>query len=166
MENRETYTANGNILHPTFQRVGWKDRVQANSQADVERCRTGRRFVGAGDTPATSLSWRTRSQKAKALDDWRVEVGKMFSESPRVLRIAWALEAMLGTTKPYARVTDSYLSRKLGIPRNKIEAAMAKLERSGVIVRASIVVDGKTHRRIWPARADARPATGDCPAVR
>ena len=157
MNDRGTaYTGQDNVIRPT----DWQHEKQVQG-VDLFR----RRFIGEGDTPANALSWRTRSEKAKALDGWRIEVGMTFPESARVLRIAWALEAMFGSNKRYARVTDSYLSRKLGIPLKKIQASMTKLERSGLIVRASIVADGKTHRRIWPARPQARPATGRQPAA-
>jgi hypothetical protein len=162
MEKRETYTTDGNVLRPT----DWQDeQVQANSQPDVDGRQTEACFADEEDTPTNALSWRTRSQKAKALDGWRIEVGRTFPESARVLRVAWTLEALFGSAKGYARVTDCHLSRKLGIPLQKIRSSMTKLERSGLIVRSSVAVDGKKHRRIWPARANARPATGNCPAI-
>lgn len=164
MEKPDTYTAEGNIIRP----IGWEtveERVDAKSLSDVDHCQTGRRFISDDDMPAKALTWRTRSQKAKALEGWRIEVGKTFAESARVLRVAWALEAMFGNAKRYARVTDSYLSRKLGMPLKNIQTTMTKLERSGLIVRVSVVVDSKTHRRIWPVRADARPATGNFPGL-
>src|SRR3981189_3239164 len=107
MDHRSTaYTGQGNVIRPT----DWQHEKQVQG-VDLFR----RRFIGEGDTPANALSWRTRSEKAKALDGWRIEVGMTFPESARVLRIAWALEAMFGSNKRSARVTDSCLSRKLGM---------------------------------------------------
>jgi hypothetical protein len=116
MEERKTYSAEGNVIRPT----DWQQEKPAPVQ-DVGLFR--RCFIGEGDMPAHALSWRTRSEKAKALDGWRVDVGMTFPESARVLRIAWALEAMFGSNKRYARVTDRYLSRKLGIPLKKFRPA-------------------------------------------
>jgi hypothetical protein len=109
-----------------------------------------RRFIDERATPAKALSWRTPGEKAKRLDNWRVAVGKTFSESARVLRIAWALEWMFGK-EGFAYATDSYLGQKLGIPVNKIQSGLTELERAGAIIRASVFFKNKAQRRIWPS---------------
>jgi len=154
---RETYTADGNILRPTFQNTGWREE-QVNDIARVQPS-----CIGGAKAPSVALSWYGRSQKAKALDDWRTEVGNVFPASALVLRVAWTLEAAFGSNKGYARITDRYLARKLGVTLNSIRSSLTKLDRAGLIVRAIVDVDGKRLRRIWPARAIARPASGILP---
>jgi hypothetical protein len=158
MDHRRTaYTGQGNVIRPT----DWQHEKRVQG-VDLFR----RRFIGEGDTPANALSWRTRSEKAKALDGWRIEVGMTFPESARVLRIAWALEAMFGSNKRYARVTDSGLSRKLGIPLKKIQASMTRLERSGLIVRASIARATPTLPRVVRCkRTHGRRGQRDCRSI-
>ena len=51
----------------------------------------------------------------------------------------------------FAYATDGYLSRKLGIPANKIQASLCELESGGAIIRASVFVRGEAQRRIWPS---------------
>jgi hypothetical protein len=123
------------------------DEKDQHSQQDPPK-RWKRRFVRENEIPTAALSWQTLGQKAKGLDIWRVEVGKHFSESPRVLRVAWSLE-WLFNREGYAFATDGYLSRKLAIPVNKIQSSLTELERAGAIIRASVFVKNKAQRRIW-----------------
>ena len=154
---RDTYTADGNILRPTFQHAGWRQEQVS------EITRLQPRLIGGAEAPSAALSWQGRSQRTKILDDWRIEVGKVFPASALVLRVAWTLEAAFGSNKGYARITDRYLARKLGVTLNSIRSSLTKLDRAGLIVRAIVDVDGKRLRRIWPARAIARPASGILP---
>ena len=116
----------------------------------VQPARRRRQFIDENATPLGALVWRTARQKAKLFDQWRVAIGKLFPSSARVLRVAWALEWLFGQ-EGFAYATDSYLSRKLGIPVNKIQAALQDLERAGGIIRASVFVQNKPQRRIWPS---------------
>jgi hypothetical protein len=158
---RETYSTDGNVISPNWSTV----EVHSRSQTKVDHGQAARRSGSAAGDPATALYWRTRSERAKALDGWRNEIGNRFPDKARVLRVAWSLESMFGSAKRYARVTDRYLSRKLNLPIKVVETCIRKLERAGLIVRTFDNIDGKTQRRIWPARANARPATGNCPAI-
>jgi hypothetical protein len=116
----------------------------------VQPVRRRRKFIDQNTTPQGALVWRTARQKAKLFDQWRVAVGKSFPSSARVLRVAWALEWLFGQ-EGFAYATDSYLSRKLGVAINKIQAALQDLEQGGAIVRASAFVQNKPQRRIWPS---------------
>lgn len=109
-----------------------------------------RRFVGEQEAPAHAILWQTPGQKAKRLDAWRAEIGKLFPESGRILRIAWTLEWLFGS-QGFAFPTDAFLSQKLAIPVNKIQSGLSDLERAGAIVRASVYIRGRTQRRIWPS---------------
>jgi hypothetical protein len=115
-----------------------------------QRKRWKRQFINEQETPANVIKWRTPREKAKRLASWRDEVGKTFPASGRNLRIAWSLECLFGHDG-YAFPTDGYLSRKLGIPVNKIQSGLADLERAGAIVRASVFVRSRPQRRIWPS---------------
>jgi hypothetical protein len=109
-----------------------------------------RKFLGANVTPPSALTWNTPGQKARLIYAWRKAVGKRFARSARVMHVAWTLEWLL--KDGYAYATDAYLSRETGIPVNKIQEALKALEDAGVIVRASVFVDGKPRRRIWPSK--------------
>lgn len=118
---------------------------------DQERKRWKRRIIAESEAmPAGAMTWKSKRDKAKLLDTWRVQIGKTFSDSPRVLRVAWALE-WLFTDDGYAYATDSFFAQKLDVPLKKIQAAMTELERSGGIVRASVYVRNRLQRRIWPS---------------
>jgi hypothetical protein len=116
----------------------------------VQPVRRRRKFIDENATPAGALVWRTVRQKSKLFDEWRVAVGKSFPKSARDLRLAWTLEWLFGEMG-FAYATDGYLSRKLGIPANKIQASLCELESGGAIIRASVVVRGEAQRRIWPS---------------
>ena len=66
------------------------------------------------------------------------------------MRVAWTLE-WLFCDDGYAFPGDTYLSRKLDIPINKIQSCLTDLERGGAIIRASVFVNGKPERHIWPS---------------
>ena len=116
----------------------------------VQPERRRRKFIDEKTTPHGALVWRTARQKAKLFDEWRVAVGKSFPKSARDLRLAWTLEWLFGEMG-FAYATDGYLSRKLGIPANKIQASLSVLESGGAIIRASVFVRGEAQRRIWPS---------------
>jgi hypothetical protein len=109
-----------------------------------------RKFIDENATPTGALVWCSARQKSKLFDGWRVAVGKSFPKSARDLRLAWTLEWLFGEMG-FAYATDGYLSRKLGIPANKIQASLCELESGGAIIRASVFVRGEAQRRIWPS---------------
>ena len=120
-----------------------------------------RQFIGANETPSCAITWTTPYQKAQRLNRWRSAVSRGFPRSARMLVLAWNLEWLF--KDGFAYVSDSYLSRKLGIPVNKIQDSLKALEDGGAIYRASVFVDGKAQRRIWPSKEIVRrmyPVTG------
>jgi hypothetical protein len=107
-----------------------------------------RRFVRDGETPQHALTWRHSKQRTALLCAWRNAVIGRFTESARLLRIAWTIEG-LAVKKGYAFISDSTLSKRLGIHLTGIQRGLTELERDGVIVRASVFVNGEPERRIW-----------------
>lgn len=112
--------------------------------------RPKRRFVHCDHVPEKALRWSKPAERAQQLDLWRCAVGRHFASSPRVIRVAWALEWCFGA-QGYAFPTDGFLERKLDVPILKIQAALLELERAGAIIRASVYVRNKSQRRIWPS---------------
>src|SRR5262249_34747489 len=74
----------------------------------------------------------------------------LFSSNNRILRIGWLLDCLCWK-EGYAYPTDSYISTTLDIQLNNVQAALTEMERAGAIIRASVFVDGKAERRIWPS---------------
>jgi hypothetical protein len=128
------------------------------SAAVVVPLRNGKRHFEAG-TPADALTWKTPKQKYKGMFAWRVAVMVKFVGHDRPVRIAWLLDCLCWK-EGFAFATDSYISKTLGIPLNKVQQALTQLERAGAIIRASSFVDGKPQRRIWPSTKIISPATG------
>jgi hypothetical protein len=118
------------------------------ARQETAKPRHRRRRFEAG-IPANALTWKGRAEKAKRMNEWRDAVGKVFPESGRILRVAWALEWLFGVDG-FAYPTDGFLSAKLGIPVNKIQKTLTDLESEGAIIRASVFVQGRAQRRIWP----------------
>jgi hypothetical protein len=116
----------------------------------VQPARRRRQFIDENATPLGALVWRTARQKAKLFDQWRVAIGKLFPSSARVLRVAWALEWLFGQ-EGFAYATDSYLSRKLGIPSIKFRPLFKILNGQG----ASFAL--RSSCRISPSVASGRP---------
>jgi hypothetical protein len=112
--------------------------------------RKRREFINLDSTPSCALTWTNPRDKARQLDRWRNAVGRRFARSARVLHVAWNLEWLF--KDGYAFPTDSYLSRKLQVPVNKIQDTLKALEDAGAIYRASVIRQGKALRRIWPSK--------------
>jgi hypothetical protein len=90
---------------------------------------------------------------------WQCAVTTKFASSARAVRIAWLI-SLLCQKEGYAFAADSYISKTLSIPVNKVQQALTELERAGAIVRASSFVDGKPQRRIWPSTKIIPPRRG------
>ncbi len=125
--------------------------------------RQQRRFIKDGSTPQDALRWFALKQRDKALYKWRLANGKLFAEHGRCLRIAWTLEWLFGKNG-YAHPTDAFLSQELGIPIKKIQSGLHALEKRGTIIRASVFVNGRVQRRIWPSKANIPPTVGNMDA--
>lgn len=122
--------------------------------------RQQRRFIKDEASPDEALRWFTLKQRDKALCMWRQANGKLFAEHGRCLRIAWTLEWLFGKNG-YAFPTDAFLSQALDIPIKKIQSGLHALEKRGAIIRASVFVNGRVQRRIWPSRANIPPTVGN-----
>jgi hypothetical protein len=109
--------------------------------------------------PEEALTWKTARQRSARMFAWQIAVMTKFNSSHRVLRIAWLLSSLC-QREGYAFPTDSYISKTLGIKLNHVQAALAELARAGAIVRASVFVDGKPQRRIWPSTKIIPPTAG------
>jgi hypothetical protein len=135
------------------------------SEEPKKRPRQRRRFIGPDETPEGAFTWRNGQERNKLLWIWRGAFCKLFPESARLIRIAWALEGMC-RKKGYAWGGDDYLSQELGIRPNHLRAALAAMERAGTIIRAYIFESGKTEpeRRIWLS-AKYHVGTNSCPDV-
>jgi hypothetical protein len=112
-----------------------------------------------GGKPEHALTWKTSAQRAARMYNWQCAVMTKFNINHRVLRIAWLLFSLF-QKEGYAYATDSYISKKLGIQINHVQAALTALERAGAIARASWFVDGKPQRRIWPSTKIIPPTAG------
>ena len=121
--------------------------------------RQQRRFIKEGRALDGALSWRGNRGRAKALRQWRTRVSKTFSARPRFLRVAWTLEWLFGKDG-YAFPTDGFLANELGMDVDHVQEALKDLERGNAIIRASVFIDEKPQRRIWPSAALIPPATG------
>jgi hypothetical protein len=104
--------------------------------------------------PPGALLWLDKKSKAQALHSWRRGLSRTFAERARALRVAWALE-WLFTDAGFAYASDAYLEHETGLPLNKVQAGLSDLESGGAIIRAHVWIDGKLHRRIFPATAVA-----------
>jgi hypothetical protein len=111
-------------------------------------------------TPKDALTWKTPRQRSNLLFGWHCAVTTKFASSARAVRIAWLLSLLCQNKDGSAYAADSYISKTLSIPVNKVQQALAELEKAGAIVRASSFVDGKPQRRIWPSTKIIPPAAG------
>jgi hypothetical protein len=113
-----------------------------------------RKFISPNATPPLALMWVSNNERKAALVSWMVATGKRFAESPRCLRVAWALHGLVGRTG-YAFATDAFLSRQLGIPPKKIQEALHQLDMGGAIIRCGVFTKtGRDERRIWLSSAN------------
>lgn len=110
-------------------------------------------------TPAYALTWKTAAQRSQRLFKWRCAFMAKYSTSARVLRIGWLIEGLC-LKEGYAFPTDSYISAMLDIKLNHVQEALADMERDGAIIRASVFVEGKPQRRIWPSTKIIPPTAG------
>jgi hypothetical protein len=139
--NTDGGTSGENIEAPSSQR--WKGR-----------------FIRDGEIPEHAITWRGSKQRTARICAWRIPVIKRFHGSARLLSIAWTIEG-LTVERGYAYCGDIFLSKQIGIHTTGIQRGLTELERDGVIVRASVFVNGKPMRRIWLSSRiiDQTPAT-------
>jgi hypothetical protein len=133
-------------------------KAQEASGAVVVPLRKWRRHFEAG-TPNEALTWNTAPQRSRRMFAWRLAVMNRFDSSIRVVRVAWLLDSLC-QKKGYAYATDSYVGKTLGMDLRSVQKALTELERAGAIARASLFVEGKPERRIWPS-TKIIPATVD-----
>src|ERR1700741_5185 len=161
--------AAGVTMHSVDNRAVRGGQVSAHNKADgvaaeeasesggvVVPLRKWKRHFEAG-TPADALTWKTSKQRSRRMFAWRVAVMNKFDSNVRVVRVAWLLDALCWK-EGYAYPTDSYIADTLGLDLRNVQRALLKLEEDGAIVRASVFVNGKPQRRIWPS-AKIIPAT-------
>jgi hypothetical protein len=118
-------------------------------------------------TPEGALSWNSAKQRSKLLYAWQCAVLAKFKARGHALAVAWQIFTLC-QQKGYAYPTDSYIGGVTGIQINHVQATLTALEKAGAIVRASVFVDGKPHRRIWPGTKIIPPKSGgiDTPKIR
>ena len=109
-----------------------------------------RRFIGEREIPNDALTWRNAYQRSERMFAWRCAFMARFTSNARILRIAWLLDCLF-LKHGYAYATDLYISNKLGIQINNVQAALTEMEQAGAIIRASVFIGGKPQRRIWPS---------------
>lgn len=120
-------------------------------QDDAPPTTATRTFIAHTAVPAEALTWHDHRERSECLRRWRIGVSRRFAREARCLRVAWILEALFHRDG-FAFPTDSYMAAELELPVNKIQSALTDLERSGSIIRASIMAGGRALRRIWPAK--------------
>jgi hypothetical protein len=101
-------------------------------------------------TPDGALTWKTAAQRSKRMFAWKCAVLAKYKSRATILCVACLLESLC-LKEGYAYATDTYISSTIGIHVNHVQTALTALERGGAIVRASVFVNGKPRRRIWPA---------------
>jgi hypothetical protein len=90
---------------------------------------------------------------------WRCATIAKYHSRATILSVAWFLDCLCWKYG-YAFPLDSTISKTLGIKLNHVQAALTEMERGGAIVRASVFVDGKPQRRIWPSTKIIPPNPG------
>jgi len=118
------------------------------------------RIVTNDEPPQGALTWSTSYQKGKALQAWRRAVCAAHSEEPRCLKVAWVLSELFKSAKGYAYPPDFYLARETGLPTNKLQDALTRLERGGSIIRVHRLQGEQTYRRIFPSATLIPPTLG------
>lgn len=119
-----------------------------------------RKFIRAGSVPPMTLGWSSNRSRPLQVRRWRTAVSLAFSEHPRCLRVAWALEWLFGR-EGYAFATDGFLSKELSMNVKNVQAALQSLEKGGAIIRASMFIQGRPQRRIWPSAQLIPPTMGN-----
>jgi hypothetical protein len=114
------------------------------------------RVVPSDHWPAGALAWTSARQRGVLRRLWRIAVMRRFSESSRVLRLAWALQE-LAADKGYAFSTDAHLASETRVPAGKVERALKELQDAGCIIRVHVSKSGRFQRRIFLAAAIIGP---------
>lgn len=125
--------------------------------ADAQRHK--RKFIKRDGCPATALVWRGPRAKSVALRKWRGGVSREFSAQASCLRVAWILEWLFGKDG-FAFPTDAFIARETGMALKHVQHALTALDRGGAIVRASVFINGRPQRRIWPCSLVIPPDVG------
>ncbi|MDE3179293.1 MAG: hypothetical protein KGM47_06490 [Acidobacteriota bacterium] len=131
--------------------------VEIKPESGDVRAKSQRKFIPLNATPPLALKWVTSRERKDVLVSWMIATGKKFAEYPRCLRVAWALQGLVGTNG-YAFPTDAYLSKQLGIPAKKIQEALHQLDKGGAIIRCGVFTKtGRDERRIWLSSENIPP---------
>jgi hypothetical protein len=114
--------------------------------------------------PMIVLSWKTPAERNMKLKAWRRAVMVTFNEL-RIVRIAWTLEGLFNVKTGYAHPSNTYLANETGVRVNKVQEALATLEKGGAIVRRMTVQRGSQRwRAIYPGAtiigAGVTPSSG------
>lgn len=121
--------------------------------------RRRRKFIKRDGYPTTALIWHNNRAKSLALRKWRAAVSRAFSAQASCLRVAWILEWLFGKDG-FAYPTDAFIAHETGMALKHVQQAMTALERGGAIIRASVFIDGRPQRRIWPSSLVIPPDVG------
>jgi hypothetical protein len=98
--------------------------------------------------PAGALPKAPSRQKGLLRRQWRQAVMCRFAESPRILKIAWALQE-LSAKNGYAFATDRHLASETSVPLDKVERALKELQDAGCIIRVHVYQKAMSQRRIF-----------------
>lgn len=108
-----------------------------------------RTIVHRSHVPDGALRWSGRAEKAERLMSWRRGILRHFRGKGTALGVAWELQGLF-SDDGFAYPSDGFLAEVVGVPRNRIQAVLAEMEKVGAIVRAHAIVGRKVERRIFP----------------
>jgi hypothetical protein len=104
--------------------------------------------------PSDALTWNSAGERNRQLRLWRRAVSATFAEQPRCLRVAWHLDSLFNTKVGYAHPSNAYIANETGLATNKVQEALATLEKGGAVVRGTMIrPSGQKQRIIYPATA-------------
>jgi hypothetical protein len=85
--------------------------------------------------PPGVLAWHSAAERNKLLIPWRLAVSITFAEQPRCLRVAWVLHDLFNARTGFCNASNPYLAKLIGLPANKVQEALDKLDKDGAIRR-------------------------------
>jgi hypothetical protein len=104
--------------------------------------------------PPGVITWRSNAERNKLLIPWRLAVCIAFAEYPRCLRVALgALDHLFNGKSGFCNASNTKLSKLTGLPVNKVQEALVKLEDDGAIRRliTAAASGSQRWRAVYPA---------------
>ena len=141
--------------------------VENAEEPAPKRGRRAQIVVEEGAVPRFALNWSGDGRRRwDALKMWREAVLETAGNSGRLVSIAWVLATAFDRGTGFCVVTDAKLATWSHVHISHVPGALGRLEDAKLIVRATVMVDGRGSRRIWPRlpRIPANSAGADRPA--